>query len=355
MAQRLAMNFKKSTTYRGELRESIERVISIDSLKNSSILITGATGLIGSYLVDLLYTFNCSSSANIKIYALGRSFDRLKDRFEGDDLSFLSFVEGDVCSPIANEFHVDYIIHAASNAYPASFNQDPVGTITGNIVGTMNLLEYGKNHGMKRFLYVSSGEVYGQGDLSIDAFDETYAGYVDPVQVRSCYPNAKRTAETLCSSYSKQYGLEVVIVRPSHTYGPNATTKDNRANAQFVANALNGEDIVMKSAGTQMRSYTYIADCATAIFSVLTRGISQNAYNIANKDSRATIAEFAQEVARQTARKVVFEQPDAVALAERTPIAKQVLDAKKLESLGWNGHFSLSEGLHSTISILKEI
>jgi len=349
------MNFKKSPTYSEELQKSLSRVVELGSLKGSSILISGATGLIGSYIVDLLYTYNKVSSADIKIYALGRSGKRLQERFEGDDQTFLRFIENDVCEPLFADYKVDFIIHAASNAFPAAFNQDPVGTITSNIQGTLNLLDYGKAHGMKRFLYVSSGEVYGQGDLSIDAFNEQYAGYVDPVQPRSCYPNAKRTAETLCSSYSKQFGVETVVVRPSHTYGPNATSRDNRANAQFVSNALKGEDILMKSAGTQMRSYTYIADCVTALMSVLTSGQNQNAYNIANRDSRATIAEFAHEVAKQTGRKVVFEQPDAVAIAERTPIAKQVLDSAKLESMGWRGAYSLPLGLQSTISVLREL
>lgn len=349
------MNFRRSVSYKRELNESIPRVVDFDSLRDSSVLITGATGLIGSYLVDLLLAYNEKNSANIKIYAMGRVLQRLKERFEGDDTDLLTLVENDVCSEISMDFRVDYIIHAASNAFPSAFNLDPVGTITSNIIGTLNLLEYGKNHGIKRFLYISSGEVYGQGDLAIDAYEETYAGYIDPVMPRSCYPNAKRTAETLCTSYSKQYGVETVIVRPSHTYGPNTTPVDNRASTQFVSNAFKGQNIVMKSAGTQMRSYTYISDCATAILTVLTRGKNQNAYNIANKDSKATIAQFAQEVAFQTGQKVIFERPDELSEAERSPIAKQVLNSAKLASLGWKGSYTLTKGIQSTITILKEL
>ena len=204
------------------------------------------------------------------------------------------------------DFAVDYIIHAASPAFPAAFNNDPVGTVMSNILGTKYLLDYGKDHGTKRMLYISSGEVYGQGDLSLESFDETYAGYVDPTSVRSCYPNGKRTAETLCVSYTKQFGIDTVIVRPSHTYGPTVTKADNRANAQFVNKGLAGEDIVLNSAGNQMRSYTYLADSASAIISVLTSGESGNAYNIANSASRTTIAGFAKEVASQTGTKVIF-------------------------------------------------
>ena len=168
-------------------------------------------------------------------------------------------VEHDVNIIPKFDFPVDFIIHAASNAYPAAFNADPVGTIMSNILGTKNMLDYALNHSAKRFLFLSSGEVYGQGDLSVDAFDEKYSGYVDPTSPRSCYPNSKRCAETLCVSYTKQYGLDTVIARPSHTYGANFTELDNRANVQFVNRAIKGDDIVLLSAGNQLRSYTYIA------------------------------------------------------------------------------------------------
>ena len=224
-----------------------------------------------------------------------------------------------------------------------------------NISGTKNLLDYGKTHCCKRLLYISSGEVYGQGDFTLESFEETYAGYVDPTSARSCYPNGKRAAETLCVSYTKQYGLDTVIVRPSHTYGPTVTKADNRANAQFVNKGLAGEDIVLNSAGNQMRSYTYLADAASAILSVLTNGESCNAYNISNSQSRTTIVGFAQEVAAQTNTKVIFADPDEVAKAEMTPIAKQVLSSKKLEQLGWKGRFNIEEGIRHTLQIMREL
>lgn len=347
------MNIYKSKTYISDLKKGIDNIVGNEKLRDCSILVAGATGLVGSCIVDLLLTENKFRNMNIKIYALSRSIDRLSKRFK--DVDDIIFIEADVNENPEYDFNIDYIIYAASNAYPAAFNRDPVGTIASNIIGLKNMLDYGKDHLCKRFMYISSGEVYGQGDLTLNSFSENYSGYVNPVSVRSCYPNSKRTAETLCVAYTKQYGLETVIVRPCHSYGPNATVEDNRANVQFVNQALKGQDIVLKSAGTQLRSYCYIIDTACAILSVLTTGESTEPYNIANTKSIVTIAEFAVEVANKVGVKVVFESPDEEAKAEQTPIEKQVLNCEKIKELGWQGTYDIKKGIKHTIEILKEI
>ena len=349
------MSFYKSENYKKDIEIAVKATVGLEKLYNSSVLIAGGSGLIGSFMADMLLFANKHMNANITVYAMDLSAERLATRYEGIDTDKLHFVEHNVNELPDFDFAVDYIIHAASPAFPAAFNNDPVGTVMSNILGTKYLLDYGKDHGTKRMLYISSGEVYGQGDLSLEAFEETYAGYVDPTSARSCYPNGKRTAETLCVSYTKQFGIDTVIVRPSHTYGPTVTKADNRANAQFVNKGLAGEDIVLNSAGNQMRSYTYLADSASAILSVLTSGESGNAYNIANSASRTTIAGFAKEVASQTGTKVIFADPDEVAKAEMTPIAKQVLSSKKLEGLGWKGQFTVEEGIRHTLNIMREL
>ncbi len=348
------MYLYNSKVYSDDLRKAISNTLGVEKLKNSSVMITGASGLIGSFIVDMLSEYNKTENANIDIYALGRSSKRLEDRFVDIVTDKLHFVTHDVNEKPEFDFQVDYIIHAASNAYPAVFNSDPVGTILSNVVGTNYLLEYAKNHNTKRFLFVSSGEVYGQCDPSLTAFKEDLSGYVDPTQARSCYPASKRAAENLCVSYTKQYGLDTVIVRPCHTYGPSATKSDNRANAQFVNNAVAGEDIVMKSAGLQMRSYCYVADCAAALISVLLCGESCEAYNIANRDARVTIADFAREVAKAAGQKVVFEEPDELAKAQQTNISYAVLDSDKLYSLGWSGIYTVENGVKNTVDIMKE-
>ena len=347
------MKLQNSNTYISDLDIAIEHSIDIEQIKNKIILITGATGTIGSYIADMLLRYNQVQNARISICLAGRNVALLKEKFAFWNDDNLSFAAYDITSDIILDFEPDYIIHAAGNAHPVAFNGDPVGTIMGNVVGTYNLLEYGRTHKTKRLLYVSSGEVYGQGDLSLDEFEETYAGYVDTSSPRSCYPASKRTAENLCVSYTKQYGLETVIARPCHTYGPGITPTDSRANVQFIRNVLNGEDIVMKSAGTQLRSYNYIGDCASAIITILMKGESGEAYNTANPDVRITIAQLAEIIAITANRNVLFSAPDALDIANRTPIAKQVLSSKKLEALGWKCAFSAEVGIKHTLDILQ--
>lgn len=349
------MRLYSSRVYVQDLEEAVYRVKELEQLKGKTVFLTGASGLIGSYLVDMLLTANRILDLQVRIYAAGRSRERLRERFKGAETESLVYVEQDVEKPVNQGFAVDYVIHAASNAYPAAFLQDPVGTVMGNIAGTKNLLDYARTHGAKRFLFVSSGEVYGQGASDVEVYTEEYSGYVDYLSVRSCYPAGKRTAETLCCAYTSQYGLDTVIVRPSHIYGPNTTKQDNRATVQFMENVMDGKDIALNSAGNQMRSYTYVADCGAAILTVLLQGKTGQAYNIANRNSRVTIAGFARETARQTGHQVVFQNPDKVQLAQRTPVARQVLDSSKLEGLGFAPVFDIEAGISHTLQVMQEM
>lgn len=347
------MNLYKSKTYIEDVKKAIKSTVNFEHLYEKSIMITGASGLIGSYIVDMCILAN-KSGANIMIYAIGRDIESLEARFADVKTDNLCCLKQDVNEEFRYDIQVDYIIHAASNAYPAIFSADPVGTIITNIHGTKNLLDYGYGHGVKRFMYISSGEVYGQGDLSLKSFDEGYSGVVNSVEVRSCYPSSKRTAETLCVSYAKQFGMDTIIARLSHTYGPNATTKDNRASVQFVNKALNGENIVLKSTGSQERSYTYIGDAASAVLTILLNGKSCEAYNVAYKSSIITIAEFAKEIARQTKVEVSFAEMTIAEKKGMTPILKQVLNSEKLEKLGWRGMYNVEEGIAHTLATIKE-
>lgn len=210
----------------------LDHVVGMEALRNKSILVTGATGTIGSFVADALIRYSQKNNADTVIYLGGRNAEKLRHQF-GIQKN-VDFLQYDMNAPIGFNVHVDYIIHAAGNAHPAAFNGNPVGTTMGNIESTFRLLEYLRLHEGKRLLYVSSGEVYGQGDVSLDSFDELYSGYLDVLSPRSCYPLSKRMTENLCSSYWKQYGVESVIVRPCHTYGPYMTETDNRAHRSLL-------------------------------------------------------------------------------------------------------------------------
>ena len=154
----------------------------------------------------------------------------------------------------------DYMVHGASNASPKRYATDPVGTMKSNLGGGSNLLELTKEK-KARLLYISSGEVYGEGDGS--DFTEDYSGYVDCLNPES-YPSSRMSSETLCVSYKEQYGVDVVIARPCHIYGSDIE-RDDRAFAQFLRKAKAGEDILLKSDGSQVRSYCHVDDCASAL------------------------------------------------------------------------------------------
>lgn len=346
------MNIYNNAVYMEDLKNTIDMTVGIEQLKNKKILVTGATGTIGSYIVDTILAYSHIYNANICVYAACRNNDRYGERFSQCPCE-VHYVEYDMLKDIKFDMDIDYIIHAAGNAYPTAFANNPVETIVGNVNSTYNILEYARKHSTRRVLYVSSGEVYGNISADINGVKEEQLGNVDVLMSRSCYPLSKRTTENLCVSYNKEYGTDVVIVRPCHTYGPTITKNDNRANAQFIRNAIEGKNIVLKSSGEQMRSYCYVADCAAGILTALINGKSAEAYNCSNPDSVLTIADFAKTIAQIAGTKVIMENPTNRDIANRSPIRNQILNAEKLYNLGWKPLYGIEEGIRSVLNILK--
>ena len=315
----------------------------LTNLRHKRILVTGATGLIGGCLVDVLM----HSDSLCQVFAMGRNETRAQKRFADYwNTARFHFISGDVTMPLPCNETFDYIIHAASNASPNFFKEKPVEVIQSNIMGVEQLMQYGLSHGMQRMLYVSSGEVYGEGHGK--AFTETDSGYVDCATPRACYPSSKRAAETLCVAYAAEYGADVVIARPCHTYGPYFTESDNRVYAQFIRNLLDGKDIVMKSRGEQYRSWLYVVDAVFALLTILLKGAKSEAYNVADEQSDITIRELAELLAAAENKKVVFDIDEAN--GNTTPITRATFSTEKLARLGWRPRTTIAEGLAHTLA-----
>lgn len=336
-------------SYKSDILKAAQKALPWGKLEGCNILITGATGLIGSCLVEILMAH---TPCNYHVYACGRNEDRAKERFADywNDKCF-HFLKYDVAFPLESDIDFHFVIHAASNASPNFFATKPVEVIYANILGVKNLLEYGLKHAIKRFLYVSSGEVYGEGNG--EEFLEDYSGYVNPLLSRNCYPSSKRTAENLCVCYADEYGVDSVIARPCHVYGPHFTDSDNRVYAQFIRNVLDGNDIIMKSNGAQFRSWCYVVDCASALLYVLLKGNNKNAYNIADNSSNISIKELADMVAEIAGRKVVLEIPSNSEKAGFNLVKKSVYNTDRLELLGWSISGGMKEKIEKTINELK--
>lgn len=347
--------FHGNNLYKSEIESIILcKYIQWDKLNKKSILVTGATGLIGTVLVDTLMYLNMYTDIDVDVYALDINNEAINIRF-GEYLKNekFHFVQFDISKPLPEGTDYNYIIHAAGNANPVLYAKDPVGTMTSNFLGTYNLLEYGRQHSLERMMYVSSGEVYGEHGEGVVTFDEDYSGYVNPMLPRSCYPSAKRAAETMCVSYTVQYNIETVVVRPCHVYGPTQTPRDSRAVAEFIRNGVNGEDIVMKSVGTQIRTLCYVIDAAIAFFTVLLNGESGNAYNISDDQSEISIRKLAEIIALSSNTKVIIDVPNDVQKSGFTTISRGVLSSMKLKTLGWDCQNDIYAGIEKTIRIMK--
>ncbi|MBQ4312577.1 MAG: NAD-dependent epimerase/dehydratase family protein [Clostridia bacterium] len=340
--------------YRRDMQSICDMPLPWDKLDGHSIMITGAAGLIGSFLTDTLMYRNRVMGAAIDVYVLELRASAAESRFPsyiGDE--HFHIVEQSVTDPIALDGRIDYIIHAASPADPASFVKSPVETMKANFIGTDNILSFARDCGSTRVLYISSGEFYGQYDGESDSFREDYCGTVDYHSFRSCYPSSKRASEVLCQSYRHEYGVGSVILRPCHVYGAGFTERDSRAIQQFIRSVLAGEDIVMKSRGEQVRSICYISDCASALLYVLLCGEDGEAYNLASPDSIHSIREMAEIIAREGGRCVTFEIPDEAEKSGFNKVTRSVLSHEKLCSLGWKPLTNFPDGIRKTLDILK--
>ena len=336
---------KENALYQQDLANIIS-MPGIETLHGKTFLITGATGMVGTHLIDALMLLG-----DVKVYAVGRDKNRATKRLGSYyDSPLFSFIEQDVCNEFPSGIKPDVIIPLASNTHPLAYSQFPVETMLINIKGAEHALNLAVKTGAT-VLYPSTVEVYGNA-IGEDTFSEDYTGKLNLATSRSCYTESKRTAEALCQSYIAEKGAKVKIVRLSRLFGPTMLMSDSKASSQFIKKALAHEDIILKSKGNQLFSYTYITDAVRAMLHVLVHGEEGTAYNISCESCNVRLKEFASLCAQYNGKDVIFELPSETERKGFSVAQKAVLDNTRLRSIGWAPLYNMKDALWRTLDII---
>lgn len=329
------------------------KFIDWNQLINKTIMITGATGLIGRYFIDLIMYKNKTADLKCKILAVGRNVDKARNIFSYFENEYFEFISHNVVDKFEYEGKIDYIIHCASNTSPIQYATDPIGTIETNVFGTKNLLDLSISKRVNKFIFVSSFEVYGQLQ-NLEKISEHDYGVIDNTILRSCYPESKRLSESLCIAYSEQMNVNSSIVRLSRVFGPTMNVESTLSITQFIKSGLNKENIVLKSDGEQLYSYNYVGDAVTAIIKVMLDGGNREAYNVADEKFDGKLKDFAKNVANYVNKDVVFDLPTDIEKKGFSNSTMTILNSEKLKSTGWYAVGSLQEKIATTIDVLSE-
>lgn len=335
------------------LEEDLKYIADYDlpyeKLKGSTVLVTGATGLIGVSVIRSLLTIG-----KINVLAFVRNIEKAKSILPFNQN--LNFIVGDIANNIICEEPIDFIFHCASVTSSKEMVEKPVETLITSIEGTRNVLELAKDKHSKSVVYISSMEMYGSFDGIDHDVKEDDLGYINPLKVRSNYPESKRLCENMCIAYMTEYGVPVKIARLAQTFGAGILPSENRVFAQFARSALKGEDIVLHTKGLSEGNYCYTRDCVTGLFTILLKGKDGEAYNVSNPNSHITITGMANMVATKIAGgniKVVYDIPESNAFGYAAD-TKMKLNSDKLQSLGWVPSVDLEEAYRRMIEDMYE-
>lgn len=333
-----------------DLESVYTRNIDWEKFRNAVVLVTGANGLIATYIIYMLLYLNERKSLGVKVIGLARNPEKMKAKYgsllEREDFTV---IYQDVTKPLQLEDSLDYIIHTASPTGPRQFMSMPVDTILANVAGTYQLLEAGIEKKIKGFLLLSTREIYGSGSKDF-VVEEDY-GAVDPTLVRSCYPESKRMSETLCAAYNTQYGMDCKVVRIAHTYGPGMILRDGRVVGDFLGNVVDGKDITMNSDGSGTLALTYIGDVLAGIMQVICN-FKDFVYNVSNSTETTSVKELAETLCGLFAEKGIKPQfKEATAQEKAGYLANKLgfLDSAKAIAQGWEIKVPLAEGMKRTV------
>lgn len=343
------------TNMQNEINKCAEYPIDWEILQHKTFLITGVTGLIGKYLLLVLLERNRLFNGNIKIIAIGRSLQKFRERFvEVNNIENIIFLEQDICIPLQIDIHIDYVIHLASNTHPRLYAMEPIATEMTNILGTNNMLTIASVNRESRILYASSGDIYGDNIVNRNFLTEEDCGYINCNTLRAGYIEGKRAGEALCNAFKEEKNVDFVIARLCRLYGFTMQIEDSKAVSQFILNAVNRENIALKSLGNQIFSYLYVYDAVTALLVILTKGVSGNAYNVADTKQIISLKELAHLIADIAGVEVVYENSDEFQSKGASSFQDVKLSPDKLLRLGWRPQFSMREGLKRTICVLQK-
>ena len=327
----------------------------LDKLANKTFLVTGASGMVGSYFIYTILKLNEEYGANVKIKAVVRNEKKLDEYIKNSPN--VEVIVQDIIDDLSVDGPVDYIVHAASPASPKIMSEHPVETNFANTIGTANTLRLAATKKAEGYLFISSREIYGEPNPGQELFTENGPlGQVNPLVPRNGYAEGKKAAENMCSGFKDQFGLNTKIVRLAHTYGPGMSIYDGRVQADFLNNVLHGQNIVLKSDGSSVRTYTYIADAIKAMFQILL--VSNDiVYNVADEASKTSIRELAEtliEIEKDQGLELVFDIPEG-AQKGTASFKNGILSTDKIRSeLGWEPTYGIADGFARTIEHLKE-
>lgn len=336
----------RKTPFEQDLEYITNYPLPYDKLKDKKVFITGATGLIGFQLVKTLLAIK-----DIHVIAMIRNLEKAKKIYTKEEINQIEFVIGDIGDPVIIEENIDYIFHCAAVTTSKIMIEQPVETITTSVKGTNNILELAKEKKVKSMVFVSSMEMYGSFTNNEEEITEDKLGYINPLKVRSNYPESKRLCENMCIAYLHEYGVSLKIARLAQTFGAGILPWENRVFAQFARSAIKGTDIILHTKGLSEGNYCYTRDCMTALLTILLKGNDGEAYNVVNPKTHTTIADMASMVSQKITHgkiKVIYDIPETNKFGYAAD-TKMKLNSNKLQELGWSPSVGLEEAYRMMI------
>lgn len=343
-----------------DMQNIYNRNIDLSSLQNKTVLITGATGMLASYLIYFFIYLNVERNYNIKLLLMVRNINKCHQKFKTYlDSKMIEVLVDDINKPLEYAGKIDFIIHTASLASPQYYESNPVEVAEPNVIATYHLLKFANEKKISKFLFFSSGDVYGKLPFDVEDISENIYGTMDPLDVHSCYGESKRMGETWCSIFSKEYAVPTSIVRIGHTYAPTMdVNNDPRVFASFIKCVLNGKDIIMLSDGSAKRPFCYIADAVAAFILILLKGENGQAYNMCNTKEFLSIKELADLMTKlrpELGLKVICKKRrnDDNYLENVLNKSNKPIEIK-LKMLGWECQYDSFSGFNNVLKYLLQ-